>query len=126
MGDLSKHFSINEVECKCGCGYHSVNPVTLQCVEKLRESWGLPIIPGSVCRCTEHNKHVGGSRTSKHLTGEAFDIPCRGLIKQAELLDIILNIPEFHNGGIGLYDWGIHVDTRDNGPSRWNLRTNKG
>ena len=41
-----------------------------------------------------------------------------------ELKKFAEEIPEFANGGIGIYDWGIHVDVRGR-RARWDYRTKK-
>ena len=45
-----------------------------ECLNKIREAYGKPIIVTSGYRCAELNKKVGGKPTSQHLRGEAVDI----------------------------------------------------
>lgn len=78
MGDISPNFSLAEFST-CGrgeCDRTYVDPVLLCCLEGLRKICGgrpLNIISGY--RCPRCNKRVGGATASRHLTGQAADIP---------------------------------------------------
>ena len=89
-------------------------------VDAIRAKLGKPIgivdSGGSGVRCPEHNAEVGGVATSYHLKGMAADLHCAtatpaDMKKAAEAV-------MGKTGGIGLYDWGIHVDVGKY--SRWN------
>jgi uncharacterized protein YcbK (DUF882 family) len=58
---------------------------------------------------------------SKHIQGIAADIIIEGLTPE-EMYMAAQRIPEFKQGGIGLYHNRIHVDTRRDGPARWDKR----
>lgn len=47
---------------------------TMECLDKIREEYGLPLYISSGYRCPELNKKVGGKETSQHLKGQAADI----------------------------------------------------
>lgn len=79
MGDLTAHFSRGELACKCGCGLMNVKGRLLVTLEAIRESVGKGVNIESGCRCTAHNKKVGGATNSAHLSGEAADIWVDGL-----------------------------------------------
>ena len=78
MKKVSEHFTIDEVKCKCGCGFCEINNELLRKLEILRRKMERPIIIESWCRCPMHNKEVGGAERSSHLEGEAVDIRCSG------------------------------------------------
>lgn len=117
-----KYFKREEFRCKCGGKYCNGFPVEpdrdmVMTLDKMRAQIGYPLIVNSGIRCKKHNAAVGGASASQHLYGTAADISCSAstpskLKKLAEKL-----LP--NSGGIGLYSWGIHVDSR-NAKARWN------
>ena len=46
------------------------------------------------------------------------DVMAVGILPR-DLAAVARAIEEFSRGGIGIYPWGIHVDVRPDGPSRW-------
>ena len=62
-----RYFSDKELACK-GTGVILLDPLFAEQLPLLREAWGFPLIPTSVCRTPEHNKKVGGHPNSLHLT----------------------------------------------------------
>ena len=70
---------------------------------------------GSGVRCAAHNAEVGGVANSQHLFGLAADL--HSAASPAEMKAAAEEVLG-HTGGIGLYGWGIHVDTRQ-GYARW-------
>jgi peptidoglycan hydrolase-like protein with peptidoglycan-binding domain len=59
-------------------------------------------------RCVKHNKAVGGASKSKHLEGKAADIVVSGI----EPIEVAKYAESIGVKGIGLYEWGCHIDTR--------------
>ena len=117
MGDLSKHFNRSEFACKCGCGYDTVDAELIEYLEAIRLRFG-PVTVTSGCRCTEHNKAVGGSKNSQHVLGRAADIQVKGVepaTVQAYCEDSL--IPQ----GLGSYNSFTHIDTRSSGDARWGV-----
>lgn len=51
-----------------------INADALHLLDKVRELYGSPIVVTSDARTPDHNSEVGGSSTSLHLVGCAFDI----------------------------------------------------
>ncbi len=117
MGDLSPHFSKAELACRC-CGELRVEKRLLDALEKLRNLAGKPIVIHDGYRCSNHNREVGGVADSEHTRGMAADVDIPGLSLQ-QMYELALQVPEFVEGGIGVYDGGfLHVDVRLH-CSRW-------
>ncbi len=47
---------------------------TMECLDDIREQYGLPLYISSGYRCDELNRKVGGVKTSQHIKGQAADI----------------------------------------------------
>ena len=47
---------------------------TMECLDKIREDYGLPLYITSGYRCEELNERLKGSKTSQHMKGQAADI----------------------------------------------------
>lgn len=115
---LSRNFYRDEFACRCGCGFDTVDTRLIEGLERLRGTLGdAPIMINSACRCDSHNRRVGGSYGSQHTLGKAADIVVRGFTPQ-EVAIQASRLPEFNNGGIGIYATFTHLDVRD-GRSRW-------
>jgi len=130
MGDLSEHFSEWEFACKRTC-CGSSSPVSsrlirgLELFREMLQSPGMPEVSVTInsgFRCNKHNKRVGGSENSQHTKARAADIKKIPGLTIDRMAEIASGIGVFNQGGIGKYDWGIHVDVR-NGRTRWNERT---
>lgn len=124
--DEVEFFTRKEFRCPCKrCGGFPVEPeeTMVFVVNEIRRRAGVPISivdsGGSGIRCKEHNAEVGGVANSEHLYGRAADLhsplPPSRLKQIAEQVTAEM-IPG--KGGIGLYSWGVHVDTGKY--SRWN------
>lgn len=117
MGDLSPHFQTVEFRCRGeGQPGHPPHPVKtnrhlVDHLEELRKLIGRPLYIVSGHRCAWWNERVGGASQSRHMVGDAADIP-RGYatVEQAEAAGFT---------GIGNSGrWAIHVDVRPT-PARW-------
>lgn len=102
MGNLSEHFSEEEMACPCGCGNVHVDQFLLYLLEKARKLLGRPIVIVSGYRCAEHNAAVGGKPNSAHLTGKAADILCAFSGERFDLIRTFI--------GIGVTKIGISAD----------------
>lgn len=123
MGDISEHFSRSEFACKDGCGFDTVDTETLAVVEGVRTHFNVPVHIDSGCRCLAYNEKVGGERHSQHMLGRAADIQVEGY-EPSEVQEYLLK--EYSGKyGIGRYDTFTHIDTRSEGPARWDMRTKK-
>lgn len=114
-----KYFGRHEFACKCGkhCDGFPVEPSEslVKFLDNFRSAVGQPVYINSGIRCKQHNINVGGASNSRHTFGDAADIRCIGKTPQ-ELYDIACKM--LPNGGVGIYSWGIHVDTRGQ-KARW-------
>ena len=118
-----RYFRRGEFRCPCGrCGGFPVEPQEsmVRTVDEIRHRLGVPVSVvdggGSGVRCAAHNAEVGGVSNSQHLYGLAADL--HSAASPAEMKAVAEDVMG-HSGGIGLYSWGIHVDTRQ-GYARWN------
>lgn len=111
--DLSLNFSRKEFSCPCNCGFNTVDAKLLTIAEYIRNRIGA-FSPVSACRCAEHNEKIGGSKKSQHLIGRAMDVHCDNPRALADHLDELMP----NSCGIGVYRWGVHIDTRDT-KARW-------
>ena len=124
-GDI-QYFRREEFRCQCGgkyCNGFPAEPVeeTVRLADEIRRRAGVPLNVNSGVRCTRHNADVGGVWNSLHLTGQAIDLaPIGGDISVARLQEITEQVQAEKmpgRGGLGRYEWGVHVD---NGKySRW-------
>ena len=121
-GDI-RYFKRAEFRCPCGrCGGFPVEPQEsiARTVDEIRYRLGIPISivdgGGSGVRCAAHNADVGGVANSQHLYGLAADL--HSAASPAQMKAVAEDVMG-RTGGIVLYDWGIHVDTRP-GYARWN------
>lgn len=102
------------MSCKCGCGTNNVTSELLDLAEACRAILDAPMIVHCACRCKKHNSEVGGVENSYHTQGKALDFHAKGIshdsvFKVLKDWALIGRLPSL--GGIGIYDWGIHIDT---------------
>ena len=117
MGDLTENFSRKEFACQCGCGCDSVDYATLTILQVTRNAINSPIWVTSAHRCFSHNRSVGSNDQSQHPLARAVDTGYETDSKKMEAYEFLTtHHPEV---SLGLYDWGIHIDTRTDGPARW-------
>jgi len=117
MQYLSPHFTQQELACRC-CGELHIEQRLVNALETLRELATTAVVVHDAYRCPKHNAEVGGVPDSQHTQGLAADIRIPGLSLQ-EMFDLALRVPEFAEGGIGVYDGGfLHVDVRGT-RARW-------
>lgn len=119
-----KYFKRAEFACKCGGKYCNGFPVEpsktlVRLLDDVRGHYGVAFTPNSAIRCKKYNAlpRIGGASNSQHLYGTAADISVPGVTPKqlAAYLETLLP----NTGGIGVYSWGCHVDTRTT-KSRWN------
>ena len=118
-----RYFKRSEFRCKCGGKYCNGYPVEIdmnmvKIADQIRDKIGKPITVNSGLRCKTHNANVGGVSNSQHLYGTAADLGCPSGCTPTQMASIAEGIMG-DTGGIGIYSWGIHIDTRAT-KSRWN------
>lgn len=126
--DPPEYFEKKEFRCPCGeCDGFPVEPqeAMVRAVNEIRRRLGVPVTivrddgsGGSGVRCAKHNAEVGGVANSQHLYGLAADLHSS---KSPEEMYAVAEDVLGETGGIGLYRWGIHVDTRPV-KARWDNR----
>jgi uncharacterized protein YcbK (DUF882 family) len=114
---ISKHFSENELACRCGCGQLIVDAALIGVLEFIRARFMRPVTVYSGNRCAAHNAVCGGSPDSQHLLGKAADISVKGM----DMDSIVRAAEQAGADGIGVYHYQgfVHVDVRGSF-SRWN------
>lgn len=115
---ISEHFNRSDFACHCGCGFDTVDVELIRILEEVWDFVGGIKRINSGCRCAEYNKRVGGVPKSQHVVGRAADIP----LDDPEAVYNYLNEKYPKSLGLGLYHTFLHVDTRTNGPARWDIR----
>ncbi len=118
---VSEHFKVKEFACHDGNDVVPIHPKVPEACEKAREINGA-FTPGSAYRHPAYNASIGGAKLSRHMYGDAVDIPAVGATPEElyERMDAYVG----DQGGLGIYDWGIHVDFRGE-KARWDSRTKK-
>lgn len=124
MGDLTKNISRHEVACNCGCGFDTIDWLTLtivqECCDHFAKKLGLnkvTLIVYSGCRCVAWNAHEGGSEDSQHLYGRALDFR----VKELRIHDVWEYLHERFPNQFGLSEYHnfIHFDTKSGRRRRW-------
>src|SRR5271156_2116958 len=96
------HFRSEEFECP-HCQLGGVDQKLIRALETLRVLCGdIPLKVLSGFRCVQHNKDIGGSPKSYHLTGMAADIKCPESMTLKEFFDKAEATAVFREGGIGV------------------------
>lgn len=102
------NFQVKEFACKDGSDAILIDSELVEKLQVMRERIGKALIVNSGYRTPEYNKKVGGVDNSQHCQGKAADVTANG-VKPDVLFEIAKQVG-FR--GIGLYSWGVHVDTR--------------
>jgi len=120
MGDITKNLSRSEFACKCGCGLDTVDVETVAVIQDVCDHFGCRVLINSGCRCVDHNLAVGGFPLSQHPKCRAGDCEFLG-VDTGEVYDYLC---EKYPGkyGFGVYKSFNHIDTRTDGPARWDKR----
>ena len=81
--------------------------------DELRVFFGSPLMVVSAWRSTGYNRHVGGAPHSLHMRGKAIDLRPSSPTLVPALHRAASRFYEKNPlaGGIGFYDWGVHIDT---------------
>lgn len=117
---ISENFKVNEFRCKDGSDRILVDvDFVKDKLQAIRDHFGAVVTINSGYRTESYNEKVGGSKSSYHMKGQAFDIVVKGhtpleVARYAQALDI---------HGIIQYNGFVHVDSR---PSRYWARDDNG
>lgn len=115
-----KYFKREELECKCGCGFDTIDYELATALDDVREHFGKPTIVTSGCRCEIHNASVGGADNSTHKFGQGADIKVKGVKASA----VYKYLAKKYKGkyGVGRYSSWTHVDVKSGPGRRWDSR----
>lgn len=116
------NFKVVEFACHDGSDEIKIDSDLVFSLQQIRDNFGSPVNIHSAYRTKEYNKSIGGAARSQHIYGKAADIDVKGVIpltlaQYAETSCTLIN-------GIGLYDWGCHLDTRKS-KSYWKYIDNR-
>lgn len=110
-----QYFKEEEFKCKCGCGENNYNKESAKMLDKARNIAQIPFKINRACSCREHNKNVGGSETSSHISdikenieSTAYDISCTNSNHRFRIIEA-LYLAGFNR--IGIAKTFIHADT---------------
>lgn len=109
-----RNFMPAEVACRDGS--LMVNEYAMDCLQRLREAAGAPMIVNSAYRSPTYNRKVGGAKRSQHLKAKAFDISMANhdpheFAEHARAVG-------FHGFGFYPHKNFMHIDTRTT-PATW-------
>ena len=111
-----KYFTKKEFDCNCGACQSKGNTGEnmdidfLIKLDKARDLAGVPFKINSGYRCPEHNKNVGGIKTSSHtnIPCNAADISTKDSVTRFKVLQALLEVGFVR---IGIGESFIHCDT---------------
>jgi len=123
--DEIEFFDREEFRCQCGGKYCDGFPAepheaTVRFADAIRRRLGKPVRVNSGLRCPIWNRIQGGVSNSNHMSGGAVDLGRPSGVTSAQMKEAAEEVMG-STGGIGIYDWGIHID--DGVYSRWDERT---
>jgi uncharacterized protein YcbK (DUF882 family) len=117
MPAIHNNFPAADLACPC-CGELKIDARLMKGLERLLELAGTAVIVREAYRCATRQQEVGAVSDSAHTQGLAADVRIVGRTLQ-QMYELAVQVPEFNQGGIGVYDGGfIHVDVRSYS-ARW-------
>ena len=124
MAKLTKNFSLQEFNSKCGKDIpNEILPNIIELAKNLqvlRDEVNKPISITSGYRSPEHNAKVKGAKNSQHIKGTAADIKVKGMTPKevALVIEGLIEQGKIKEGGIGIYRTWVHYDIRGK-KARW-------
>lgn len=115
--DEIEFFEREEFRCKCGGLYCQGFPAEpdekmVRYADEIRKRLGVPLKVNSGLRCKVWNDRTpDASKTSKHMLGSAVDLKKPAGITPEKMASVAEEVMG-DTGGIGIYTWGIHIDSR--------------
>ena len=112
------YISENDRTCNCGCGKYIINAGLICMIEGLtnyiRKNYCKKAYPifHSMTRCLKYNRKIGSKDTSTHTKGEAADLHYANfsICRLHEIASSVHYLGNILDGGLGYYEWGIHID----------------
>lgn len=92
--------------CRC-CGANRIDPRVVERHRAIEHDLGRPVHVNSGYRCEKHNAAVGGSATSSHLRGLAWDVACTSGRERWDVLGAAIRAGVTRIGIGGAY---LHLD----------------
>ena len=120
--DEIEYFGREEFRCKCGglyCQGFSAEPdeKMVRHADEIRRRLGVPLSVNSGLRCKVWNQKNNGASQSQHMTGLACDLDAPEGVTPEKMASVAEEVIG-NTGGIGIYSWGIHIDSRS-AKARW-------
>ena len=118
------NFKISEFDSKDGAEMpYDVKMNVIELIDNLnvlRQELGSPLYVNSGYRSPEHNKNIGGSLNSQHLTGKAADIRSNEYTPKQikDKIEELIKVGKMKQGGLSAYNTFVHYDIRGN-KARW-------
>ena len=114
--DDIRYFDREEFRCKCGGKYCNGFPAEpdqtlVELVDDIRHTAGRPGHRSSGLRCKVWNQKNNGASQSQHMTGLACDLGAPEGVTPEKMASVAEEVIG-NTGGIGIYRWGIHIDSR--------------
>lgn len=106
------YFKTDEFKCSC-CNKVIVSGWLIHLLNKVRGTYGKPMIVNSGYRCKKHNKKVGGKDNSAHRRGTAADIKCTNSVDRFKIIELAY---EAGFKRLGLEGSFIHLDVDEELP----------
>ena len=96
-----KYFKTEEFLCPCGeCPPHEPSPTLLFMLDEARSVAGIAFGINSGVRCPKHNREVGGTLDSEHISGEGADIAVTSAWERFTIVSALLKVG-FNRIGVG-------------------------
>lgn len=107
---VTEHFQVKEFACHDGSDYVPIDIDLAFKLEDIRQHFGKPITVTSGYRTESYNRSIGGTSSSYHCKGRAFDI----VVKGVSPYDVAHYAQGLWINGIGCYydDGFVHIDSR--------------
>lgn len=113
---LAKNFQVREFRCKDGADEIVIDDELVFLLQLIRSHFRSPVNIHSAYRTEAHNKAIGGSSASYHLTGQAADFDVSGVPAAVVGAYVDSILPDRLGIEIAVDGSYIHVDVRT---SRW-------
>ena len=115
---IPEYFTDKELACRCGCGMMP-NRESCRKLYALRLLFGYPVYVYSGARCPARNKSEGGSASSQHLLGKAFDVEVP-YNKDGNLMKLAWDTG--FTAVALISDGKVHLDDGHSKPTTWNYK----